>query len=238
MKRTDKKPKVTVYLAGDSTVADCPPHEAPMAGWGQMLPLFFSDEAGVVNMAKGGASSNSFIDEGRLDDITERLAPGDYVLIQFGHNDQKPYGTDPYTTYQEHLVRYVEAVREKQATPVLITSAERRRFDQNGKPADTLGDFPKAMKALADSFDVPLIDLWSKTKALYESLGIEGSKRLFVHFQPHEHPHYPNGIEDNTHFSEAGARQVARLVTEGIRELGLPLSAYLLCERSDFRAGV
>ncbi|MED2943396.1 rhamnogalacturonan acetylesterase [Bacillus swezeyi] len=231
MKKTNEKPKVAVYLAGDSTAADCPPHEAPMAGWGQLLPLYFTSEAKIVNLAKGGASSNRFITEGRLDDIAGRLAEGDYVLIQFGHNDQKAYGTDPFTSYQAHLARYVKAVRAKQAFPVFVTPVHRRYFDENGSVVNTLGDFPKAMIELAENLDVPLIDLWSKTKALYESFGIEGSKRLFVHFLPNEHPHYPDGIEDNTHFSENGARQIAKLVTEGIRELNLPLSAYLQTER-------
>ncbi|WFA06604.1 rhamnogalacturonan acetylesterase [Bacillus sp. HSf4] len=228
----NEKPKVTVFLAGDSTVAECPPHEAPMAGWGQAFPLFFTDEARIVNLAKGGASSNRFITEGRLADIAGRLTAGDYVLIQFGHNDQKPYGTDPFTSYQDNLFRYVETVRAKAAFPVLVTSVQRRHFDESGVIVNTLGDFPKAMLELARRLEVPHIDLWSKTKALYESFGVEGSKQLFVHFQPDEHPHYPGGIEDNTHFSAYGARQVAKLVTEGIKELGLPLSAYLQTERS------
>ncbi|MCF7619232.1 rhamnogalacturonan acetylesterase [Bacillus sonorensis] len=223
----NEKPKASMYLAGDSTVADCPPHEAPMAGWGQLLPAFFTKEVNIVNLAKGGASSNSFIDEGVLDAIAGRLLPGDYLFIQFGHNDQKSYGTDPFTSYQEQLSRYIHTARNNQAYPVLVTPVQRRHFDENGGIVNTLGDFPKAMMELAEYLQVAMIDLWSKTKALYESLGIEGSKRLFVHFQPGEHPHYPDGIIDNTHFSEEGARQTAGLVAEAIRELGLDLRAYL-----------
>lgn len=227
MEKTYGKQKVSVYLAGDSTVADCPPHEAPMAGWGQLFPLCFTREIKVVNLAEGGASSNSFIEEGRLEAVAARLREGDYLFIQFGHNDQKSYGTDPYTSYQTHLTRYAETARQKRAIPVFVTSVQRRRFDENSNITNTLGDFPKAMIDLAGDLQVPLIDLWSKTKTLYESLGPERSKRLFVHFPPGGHPHYPDGIADDTHFSEEGARRIARLVAEGIKELGLPLSAYV-----------
>ncbi|MDY7433596.1 rhamnogalacturonan acetylesterase [Bacillus halotolerans] len=219
---------IQVFLAGDSTVSDCPPHEAPMAGWGQVFGQLFTEQVKVRNHAKGGASTNSFVEEGRLRAIAERISQGDYLFIQFGHNDQKPRGTKPYSTYQQYLTLFADTAREKGAQPVFVTSVQRRRFDENGRIEHTLGEYPDAMKALAKELDVPVIDLLTKTKALYEAYGPEESKRLFVWLQPNEHPNYPDGIEDNTHFSEEGAMEVAKLVAEGIEEIGLPLKHHLV----------
>ncbi|MEH7117349.1 rhamnogalacturonan acetylesterase [Neobacillus vireti] len=217
-----KRP-VHIFLAGDSTVAHCPPQEAPMAGWGQVFQSFFTEDVKVHNHAKGGASTNSFIEEGRLETILESIQPGDYLFIQFGHNDQKTYGTEAFTTYQSYLTEYIRGAREKGATPILITSVHRRNFDKNETIVNTLGDYPKSMMQLAEKEDVQLIDLWSKTAKLYQSLGVEGSKQLFTWFDANEHPNYPAGIQDNTHFCETGASEVGKLVIEGIRELQLPI---------------
>jgi lysophospholipase L1-like esterase len=198
-----------------------------MAGWGQVLQDQFTDGVRVHNEARGGRSSNSFIEEGMLAAILERIQPGDYLFIQFGHNDQKSYGTQPFTSYQSFLAQYIAGAREKGAQPVLITSVNRRKFDRNGKLAATLGDYPLAMRQLAKKLEVPLIDLWAKTKLLYEACGPEESKRLFVWLEEGEHPNYPAGVQDDTHFSEYGAREVSRLVIEGIRELKLPLAVHI-----------
>ena len=219
--------RIQVFLAGDSTVANCPEHEAPMAGWGQVLGSFFTEQVIVHNEARGGRSSNSFITERRLTSILERIRPNDYLFIQFGHNDQKTYGTEPFTTYQSCLTQYITGAREKGAIPVLVTSVHRRSFDSEGKLVNTLGDYPEAMKQLAALSNVPLLDLWSKTEGFYQSLGVEGSKRLFVWFEPDEHPNYPKGIQDNTHFCEEGATEIAKLVIEGIQELQLPLAVHV-----------
>lgn len=223
---------VRIFLAGDSTVANCPEHEAPMAGWGQVLQSFFTERVIVHNEAMGGRSSNSFIEEGRLNSILETIKPNDYVFIQFGHNDQKPYGTQPFTSYQACLIQYITGVREKGALPVLVTSVHRRHFDSKGMVVNTLGDYPTAMKQVAAAYDVPLLDLWAKTELLYQSLGEEESKRLFVWFEPNEHPNYSDGIQDNTHFCEDGAREVAKLVIAGIQELQLSLAAYVKVSES------
>ena len=219
---------VAIFLAGDSTVANCPPQEAPMAGWGQVFQQFFQEGVLVVNKAKGGRSSNSFIEEGLLQEIIQQIKPNDYLFVQFGHNDQKPYGTEPVSTFPYYLSLYAEAARKKKAIPVFLTPVHRRHFDKQGNIVNTLGDYPLSMKVLAERLEVPLIDLWAKTKVLYESLGVEESKKLFVIFQPNEHLNYPSGIVDNTHFSEYGAKQVAQLVAEGIKELKLPLARYLV----------
>jgi len=221
-----KRP-VQIFLAGDSTVANCPPHEAPMAGWGQVFQSFFTDEVKVHNHAKGGASTNSFIEEGRLETILESIQPGDYLFIQFGHNDQKPYGTEAFTTYQSYLTGYIKGAREKGATPILITSVNRRHFDEKDNLVHSLGDYPQSMIQLAERLEVQLIDLLVKTTELYESLGVEGSKQLFTWFEPNVHPNYPEGIQDNTHFCEHGASEVAKLVIEGIKELQLPINDFI-----------
>ena len=217
----------TIYLAGDSTVASCPSHEAPMAGWGQTFHEYFSENVLIINKAMGGRSSNSFIEEGRLEAILNEMKPNDYLFIQFGHNDQKSYGTEPYSTFQASLTEYIVGARAKGAIPILITPVHRRRFDEEGKLENSLGEYPNAMMQLAEKHDVPLIDLWSKTRELYEKLGIEGSKRLFTIFAPNEQANYPNGIEDNTHFCEHGAKEVGKLVIEGIIELQLPIARYV-----------
>lgn len=217
----------TIYIAGDSTAANCPSHESPMAGWGQFFQHFFDEHVKIVNEAMGGRSSNSFIEEGRLQSILNRINHNDYLFIQFGHNDQKSYGTDPYTTYQCALREYIKGALDKGANPVLLTSVHRRKFDQEGRLENTLGEYPKAMIQLAEKLEVPIIDLWAKTKALYEELGIEGSKKLFTILEPNTHPNYPDGIEDNTHFSQTGAREIGKLVVEGMKELDIPIVMYL-----------
>lgn len=220
-------PKIRVFLAGDSTVATCPEHEAPMAGWGQMFQSFFNNDVQIHNRAMGGRSSNSFIEEGRLRDILDEIGQGDYLFIQFGHNDQKSYGTEPFSSYPVYLTQYITGAREAGAIPVLITSVHRRKFSNDGTLQNTLGDYPKAMMELAKREDVPLIDLWSKTKNLYESLGPEQSKSLFTWFVPGEQSNYPNGIQDDTHFCQEGAKRVGELVIDGIKELNLPLADHI-----------
>lgn len=222
-----KKNRVRIFLAGDSTVADCPDYEAPMAGWGQVLQFFFKEEIEVCNKAMGGRSSNSFIKEGRLASILANINKGDYLFIQFGHNDQKSYGTKPFTSYQYYLEQYITGARKAGAIPVLITSVHRRSFGVDGKLLNTLGEYPAAMTELAERLAVPLIPLWTKTRELYEALGDQQSKQLFVWFEPNESANYPQGIQDNTHFCKYGALEIAKLVIEGIRENELPLEAYI-----------
>ena len=216
-----------LFLAGDSTVASCPKHEAPMAGWGQVFQSFFTDQVKVHNFAKGGASTNTFMEQGYLDTILHFIQPNDYLFIQFGHNDQKSFGTEPYTTYQSNLTQYVKGARDKGAIPILVTSVQRRTFDDKGKIENSLGDFPLAMLQLAEKLDVQLINLWEKTKILYEDLGPEGSKQLFTWFEPNQNPNYPDGIQDNTHFCEYGAIKVGKLVIEGIKEIRLPIMPFI-----------
>ncbi|CAM4062477.1 GDSL-type esterase/lipase family protein [Paenibacillus alkaliterrae] len=223
------KQATTIYLAGDSTVTD--QDTFPYAGWGQMLPLYFKTDVAIDNHAMSGRSSRSFIDEGRLAAILEQIMPNDYLWIQFGHNDQKPdveRATEPFGSYKEMLAVYVEEARARDARPVLITPMHRRKFDREGRIIDTHGDYLLGMKQLAAELDVPLIDLAAKSQALYEQLGDEPSKALFMWAYPGEFIHFPDGAQDDTHFQELGGIQIAGLVAEGVRELGLsPLNLYL-----------
>ncbi|RCW45557.1 rhamnogalacturonan acetylesterase [Paenibacillus prosopidis] len=225
----EAKQATTIFLAGDSTVTD--QDTFPYAGWGQMLPLYFKTDVAVDNHAKSGRSSKSFIDEGRLAAILEQIKPNDYLWIQFGHNDQKPdteRATEPFGSYKEMLSIYVKEARAREARPVLITPMHRRKFDGQGRIIDTHGDYLLGMMQLAAELDVPLIDLAAKSKALYEQLGDEPSKALFMWAYPGEFIHFPEGAQDDTHFQELGAIQIAGLVAEGVKELGLsPLSLYL-----------
>ncbi|WP_100405274.1 rhamnogalacturonan acetylesterase [Bacillus solitudinis] len=222
--------KITIFLAGDSTVANYVKEAAPMAGWGQFLGTYFSEQVIIRNKAINGRSSKSFIKEGVLNEIASDIKQGDYLFIQFGHNDEKTdeRGTEPFTTYQEYLKMYIEVARNAGATPILFSSVERRKFQEDGTLDETHGDYPKAMQKLAEELEVPFVDLRMKTRRLLESLGADQTKPLFVWFQPNEHPNYPDGIEDDTHFHERGARKVTELVIEGLKEVDLPLTTYII----------
>jgi lysophospholipase L1-like esterase len=228
---TPTKDQITLFLAGDSTVTDPSEDSFPQSGWGQMISYFLKHDVAVANHAKGGRSSKSFIAEGRLDVISETLNEGDYLFIQFGHNDEKldeERHTDPSTTYPEHLRRYIEAARSRKAIPVLITPVHRRYFEASGKLNDTHGEYIEAVRRLAQEEGVPLIDLAEKSKGLFEETGPEATKSIFLWGEPGEWMNYSNGVKDNTHFQEQGSLQIAELVIQGIRELNLlPLVMYL-----------
>ena len=213
--------QVTLFLAGDSTVTDSSENGFPFSGWGQMLQRFFKHDVAVANHAEGGRSTKSFISEGRLEAILEELKEGDYLFIQFGHNDQKndeERHTDPATSYMEHLRKYIEAAYSRKATPVLITSVHRRYFDASGKLKDTHGAYLDAVKQLAEEEDIALIDLAAKSKQLFEAEGPEGTKSIFLWGEPGEWSNYSSGVRDNTHFQERGGLRIAELIVQGIRE--------------------
>ncbi|GAA0137430.1 hypothetical protein YSY43_42710 [Paenibacillus sp. YSY-4.3] len=221
---------LTLFLVGDSTVTDQGEDGYPYAGWGQLLPALFKHDVCVDNHAQSGRSSRSFIEEGRLEAILQLIKPGDFLMLQFGHNDEKPdpRGTEPFTTYKQHLLHYIEAAREKQAHPVLVTPVHRRYFNPDGTLSDTHGDYITAMQELAEETDTLLIDLAARSKLLFEKAGPEGSKDLFMWVYPGEYMNFPAGVQDNTHFQEQGGEAVARLIADGIRDLQLqPLLMYL-----------
>jgi len=222
---------IRVFVAGDSTASTYASSLAPRAGWGQALPVFLTLNAEAVNVAKSGASSKSFVDLGLLDHILARIKPGDRLLISFGHNDEKIEDparyTEPSTTYKSYLSQYIDRSRAKGAVPVLITSVERRRFTGTGVISPTHGAYPAAMRELAIAKRVPLIDLTASSTALWNQSGVEGTKKHFLHLAAGQHPNYPDGVQDNTHFQAFGAIEVARLVASSLRDQGvLPAKAF------------
>ncbi len=221
--------RLRLLLAGDSTVQDADHRTTPDWGWGQVLPRFFDDGVEVVNLARGGRSTRSFIDEGRWDELLSLTRPGDFVFIQFGHNDPKEGErfSSP-ADYGRNLARFVADIRAKGATPVLFTPVSRRRFESEGNLEFTHGDYPGVVHDVAESSGTLLIDLKTKTRRLLMEHGPEGSKRIFLHFGPGEYSRRPEGLEDNTHFSEYGAMRVAGIVVREVMSLGLsPLCEHI-----------
>ncbi len=228
--------KITLFLIGDSTCANKLPIDNPETGWGMVLPNYFIDAVEVQNHAQNGRSTKSFINEGRWKTVLGLLKKGDWVMIQFGHNDQKINDSTryaaPQTTYRENLIKYVKEARAKGANPILITPVMRRKFDENGAFVDQHGEYPAVVKAVAKELDVPLIDLHAKSKVVIESMGIEASKKLFMHYPEKTFVKHPKGVEDNTHFSGYGAAVMASLVMEGLMETQAPLKAFV--KKSEF----
>ncbi len=192
----------------------------PVRGWGQMLQPYLHDQVRVDNFASSGQSTKSFRDKGRWQQILDRLKPGDFVIIQFGHNDSKPdeeRHTEPFGSFQGNLERLVREVRERKATPILATSIVRNVFSEGGKTLrDTHGDYITATRKVAEEQRVPLLDLNKKTKELVEKLGQERSKRLFNNVEPGEYVQYPEGFKDSTHLNAAGACRICDLAIEEI----------------------
>jgi lysophospholipase L1-like esterase len=223
---------VTIHLAGDSTMADKrEPERNPERGWGQMLHLFFMEEVRIVNHAVNGRSTKSFLDEGRWTRLTESLKPGDYVFIQFGHNDQKEndparYG-NAYSGYRRNLERMVGDCRDRGAFPVLMSSIVRRKFNEQGTLVDTHGPYPFVARMVAQAMDVPFIDLQQQTEDLVSGLGPGLSAGLYMILEPGESEMYPEGRTDNSHLNVQGATEVARMVAASVKELDLPLAAWL-----------
>jgi len=219
---------VTVFLAGNSTVVD--QADEPYAAWGQMLPSFFVPEKVVVaNYAESGEALSSFRSARRLDKILSLMQQGDYLFIEFGHNDQKQKGegVGAYTTYKRDLKYYIAEARKKGGIPVLVTSMNRRNFDENGKIVNTLGDYPDAVRQTAKEENVPLIDLNNMSKVLYEAWGVEPSLKAFVHYPANTFPGQSQALADNTHFNPYGAYEIAKCIVNGIKQNKLALTRYL-----------
>jgi len=219
--------KITVWLIGDSTMANKEVKAFPETGWGMPFANFFDSTVTVDNRAKNGRSTKSFIAEGLWQPVIDHLSEGDYVLIQFGHNDEGKEKVGRYTTpdeFKANLLRYVTETRSKKAIPILITPVTRRNFDSVGKIKETHPIYADVVRQVAQESNTPLIDLDEKSKALLQQYGEENSKFLFNYLDPNEHPNYPDGQKDNTHFSELGARKMAELVLAEIKSLHLELA--------------
>lgn len=219
----------TIYMVGDSTMANkSNPDQNPEHGWGQVLDEYLLDEVIVSNHAAGGRSTRSFIAEGRWERVIEAVQPGDWVVIQFGHNDQKKKKpelyTDPETDYRDFLIKFVIETREKGAQPILATSIYRRYF-KDGKARNSVGQYPQATREVADSLGVPMVDLNLLTERLLNEYGEEGSKALFLHFEPGENEYFPDGRRDNSHLSAEGAREVAALFAQEAAALNIGFPA-------------
>ncbi|MEP6731080.1 MAG: rhamnogalacturonan acetylesterase [bacterium] len=232
---TAPKP-ITIWLAGDSTMAQKLPEKRPETGWGEMLGQYFRpDEVHIANRAMNGRSTRTFISEGRWRAITDSIAAGDYVFIQFGHNDESSEKVDRYTPpadFKMNLARMVADVRAKGGFPLLFTPVRRRKFDSAGRLEDTHGEYPGLTRSVAAEQHVPLIDMHESSADVLSSYGADSSVKLFLQVEAGENPNYPQGVHDNTHFRPLGAELMARLAVDGIRGLKLELADHLKLVRS------
>jgi lysophospholipase L1-like esterase len=210
-----------IILLGDSTIQTYGADRFPQTGWGQVFPRFVRKEIPVLNFGKGGASSKSFYEQGYFGIAKAYIEAGDFVFIQFGHNDQKPEEyrrTEPYTTYQECLKRLIDEARELKAQPLLLSSVYRRHFDSEGHLlANVHGEYPVAMESLAKKEEVPFIDVCRLSADSLHNLGEEESRKLYMFFGPGIHPNYPEGSSDNTHLSYLGAFWIAGMVATELK---------------------
>ncbi|GGA02889.1 hypothetical protein GCM10008018_56190 [Paenibacillus marchantiophytorum] len=221
----------TIYLAGDSTVQTYEEYWKPQAGWGQMIPRYFTDNVIFSNRAIGGRSSKSFIVEGRLDEILRTIKPNDYFFVQFGHNDATISVPERYASvpdYKNFLKTYVNGARQRGAIPILVTPMGRRDFNvATGKFNVSFPEYVAGMKEVAQELDVKIVDLSTLSVAYYDSIGAAATLSVFLHLEPGIYQAFPSGSADNTHFQEYGAIQIARLLSGGIKELHLPISAFV-----------
>lgn len=225
-----KEKKIKVYLIGDSTIALKEEHKYPETGWGIPFQYFFDSSVTVINRAMNGRSTRTFINENRWQPIYDSLQPGDYVLIQFGHNDASKEKTERYTTpedYKTNLKKFIRETRSKNAIPVLLTPVARRKFDKEGKVEESHPIYAALAREVATEEQLAFIDLNEKSKSLLQDFGEQNSKWLYLQLEPGENPNYPEGIKDNTHFSEMGARKIAQIVLNEIKKLNLGLAAHI-----------
>jgi len=219
---------VTIFLAGNSTVVD--QDDDPWASWGQMFPRFLKKGIAVANHAESGLSLGTFISSNRLKKVLSLTKPGDYLFIEFGHNDQKEKGPadGAFKSYSERMRLFVNEFRKAGGKPVIVSPANRRSFGGDGKIVNSLGDYPAAARLIAEEMNVPFIDLNNMTGILYESLGEEKSKKLFVIYPANSFPWEPNALNDNTHFNSYGAYELAKCIIRGISENNLGIKKFII----------
>lgn len=222
------KKKITVWMIGDSTMANKETKAYPETGWGMAFGQFFDNSVTIDNRALNGRSTKSFINEKRWQPVVDNLKAGDYVFIEFGHNDEKidkPAVGTSLDEFKANLVKFIVETREKNGIPILMTPVTRRSF-KNGELKDSHGSYPAATISVADSLKVPLIDMLDKSKKYVISLGDEPSKQLY-NYVDSGNVNYPTGKKDDTHFSPLGAKKMAELAVEGIKALKLELAQRL-----------
>jgi len=224
---------ITIWMIGDSTMSIKDTRAYPETGWGMPFVYFWDSTVTVSNRAKNGRSTSSFMKEGLWKPVKEKMKEGDYVFIQFGHNDEVPT-KKTYTTEEEfkvNLENYISDTWSKKANPVLLTPVARRKFDSTGHVVGTHDVYAQIVRNVAREKNIPLIDLDRLGQELLQQFGEEDSKLLFNQLKPGEHPNYPGGKEDNTHFSELGARLVAQIVLKEITRLHLGLEIRIVNHR-------
>lgn len=234
IKITAKDNLKVVYLAGDSTVTD--QDVEPWASWGQFITNYFDDNVVVANYAYSGSSLSSFKNGNRLKKILNQIKKGDYLFVEFGHNDEKikGEGNGAWGSYSDLLTEFVEAAKEKGAIPILVTPTQRRFFNESGTLKETHGDFPAAMRSVAQKNNVALIDVTKMTTELYEAWGDEPSRKAFVQYPANTFPGQEKALDDNTHFNSFGANEISLCVLKGIRELDLPLKKQIKKETPNY----
>src|SRR6201996_1116699 len=227
---TPQEKKITIWLIGDSTMADKEIKAYPETGWGMPFEHFFDSAVVVDNRARNGRSTKSFIAEGRWDAAMKEMKTGDWVFIQFGHNDEVPSkgSYTPQDQFEANLVRFIKDVRGVNATPVLITPVARRKFDSAGKIVETHAEYAAIVRKVAVEQQVALSDLDAESQVLLQQLGPVNSKFLFDYLVPGEHPNYPQGREDDTHFNELGARKMAKMGLADFVALRLDLATHIV----------
>lgn len=226
----------TIFLCGNSTVVD-QPYE-PWASWGQMIPRWFGPEVSISNNAESGLTAASFLGSYRLDKILTMMKKGDYVICEFGHNDQKEKmaGAGAWYNFSYYLKIFIDKVRAKGGNIIFVTPTQRRRFDDatHSKILETHGDYPDAMRAVAKREGVPVIELHDMTRTFFEALGYENSKKALVHYPANTFPGQDKPLADNTHFNPYGAYEIAKMVVMGMKQLNLPIVKYLRSDWKDF----
>lgn len=230
---TPPEKKIKVYLIGDSTMCMYGPERAPLTGWGMPFVYFFDSTITIDNRARGGRSTRTFISENRWQPIADSLQEGDYVMIQFGHNDEakEERYKDRYTPlpdYKNNLARFITEIRIRKAIPVLITPVSRMRFDKEGKAEETHQEYSTAVREMAKAYNTPLIDLDARSLELIQQMGAANAKLLFMQLDSTEHPNYPAGQKDNTHFNDYGARRIAELVLSEMKKWPLELNSHII----------
>jgi lysophospholipase L1-like esterase len=216
------KKKIKIFLAGDSTIAIKETKAYPETGWGMPFVHFWDSTVTVVNRAKNGRSTKTFLSEGLWKSIQDEAGEGDYVIIQFGHNDESVEKKERYATpdtFKMNLRRFIKETRDKKANPILVTPVSRRKFDKEGKALPTHEAYSALVKEVAQEQNVFFIDLDEKSRALYQQFGVDNSTLLFLQLKPGEHPNYPDGKNDNTHFNELGARLIAQIMLKELRSM-------------------
>ena len=222
-----ERKKITIWLCGDSTMSIKENRAYPETGWGMPFVNFWDSTVKVVNRARNGRSTKTFISEGLWKSIMDEARAGDYVFIQFGHNDEAVEKKERYATpeeYKANLVKFIKETKALKAYPILLTPITRRKFDKEGRIMETHEAYSKLVREVAAGEQVPLIDLDTKSRDLLREFGEQNSKLLFLQLKPGEHPNYPEGKNDNTHFNELGARLMAQIVLKEIKELKLELA--------------